>query len=160
MATIRAAWMTVRPPTRHYSSIIHSAMPPPRRLAVVPPSRRDLALPLHLDIMTVASWVHGRPLALPVAPSSRDLTAVLLPLHLGIMTVTRRVHDGPLALPAPPPPGPANGSGARRHSAHPALLSTGAVSTTTPDIAIEGSGDKQFDSTSSSCMQHQQLLPE
>ena len=101
----------------------------------------DLAavlLPLQLKIMTVTSWVHGRHLALPVAPSSQDLTAVLLPLHRGIMTVTRRVHDGPLALPAPPPPGPANGSGASRHSAHLGLLLTGAVSTPTPEIPIEG----------------------
>ena len=119
MATIRAAWMT------------------------------DLAavlLPLQLKIMTVTSWVHGRHLALPVAPSSQDLTAVLLPLHRGIMTVTRRVCDGPLgplALPAPPPPGQVNGSGARLHNVHPALLSTGAVSTPTPDIPIEGRGNKR-----------------
>ena len=111
--------MTVRCPTRHYSLILHSPMQPPRRLAVVPPSRRDLAavlLPLHLDIMTVASWVHGGPLALPAPPPpgqvndsgasrhsaneiDRVVTTVLLHLHLGIMTLTGRVHGGPLALP-------------------------------------------------------------
>ena len=72
MAIIRAAWMT------------------------------DLAavlLPLQLKIMTVTSWVHGRHLALTVAPSSRDLTAVFLYHNLGRMMVTRRVHGGPLALP-------------------------------------------------------------
>ena len=103
--------MTVPRQTRHYSSIIHSAMLPPQRLAVVPPSRRDFAavlLPLHLE-MTVPSWVHG----------------------------------GPLALPAPPPPGQVNGCGARLHDAHPALISTGAVSTPTPDIPIEGRGNKR-----------------
>ena len=68
---------------------------------------------------------------------------MLLPLHLGIMTVAGRVHDGPLALPAPPPPRQVNGSGARLHNVHPALLSTGAVSTPTPDIPIEGRGNKR-----------------
>ena len=87
-------------------------MPPPQRLPIVSPSSRDLAavlLPLHLDIMTVTSWVHGGPLALPVALISWDLSAVLLLLPLVIMIVIRRIHDGPLALTAPPPPAPVNG---------------------------------------------------